>query len=197
MWFKIETQEILQEHALATEPRESSESVMVITDKQKHRRNDEKLPLATAVHYNWFLGLVFAIIVGQLSFHKANSFYFCNTLQKSLLIPTYSIWVVAEIPRLYAGQKGILCDKVRSKCSWFVLLSLLLLTLLSPLAFRPRNLSAIDLFPSNLDRLLSWISARNYPAHRFDSLQSNVRSDNDWDSTGVEVHEENNDTTDC
>jgi hypothetical protein len=94
----------------------SSESIMVIPDKQKYRRNDEKLPLATAVHYNWFLSLVFAIIVGQLSFHKANSFYFCNTLQKSLLIPTYSIWVVAEIPRLYAGQKGILCDKVRSKC---------------------------------------------------------------------------------
>ena len=83
-------------------------------DYQKIRRKNEKLPLAEVLHYNWFLSLVFAALIGHLAFYKHKHLYFCNSFQRSLLIPVYSIWFIAEIPRLYVGQKGILCDKVRA-----------------------------------------------------------------------------------
>ena len=81
-------------------------------DHQKLRRKNEKLPLAIAIHYNWFLSLIFAVLLGHLAFEKNRRLFFCNTFQHSLLVPTYCIWVIAEISRLYMGQKGILCDKV-------------------------------------------------------------------------------------
>jgi hypothetical protein len=83
----------------------------------QYQRKDEKLPLAILIHHNWLFSLIFAVLTGQLAMEKTSSYYFCNTFQRSLLIPTYCVWLMAEIPRLYIGQKGIICDKVRNNDS--------------------------------------------------------------------------------
>ena len=81
-------------------------------DPQELRRRNERLPLAIVIHYNWFLSLIFAILTGSLAFEKTRSFFFCNGFQRTLLRPIFLIWLIAEFPRLYVGQKGVLCDKV-------------------------------------------------------------------------------------
>ena len=86
------------------------------------RRKAEKLPLAICIHYNFYLSLIFAVTIGRLAFQKRNNFYFCNPLQQSLLLPVFFIWLSAEIPRLYVGEKGILLEKL-PEMSAFVLLS--------------------------------------------------------------------------
>jgi hypothetical protein len=63
------------------------------------RRKDKKLPLAILIHFNYYLSLVFALLIGRLVLEKHWYHHFCNSFQRSLLVPAYCIWVAAEIPR--------------------------------------------------------------------------------------------------
>ena len=86
------------------------------------RRKDEKLPLAILIHLNYYLSLVFALLIGRLVLEKHWYYHFRNSFQRSLLVPAYCIWVAAEIPRLYVGMKGVLRDKLPEMAA-FILLS--------------------------------------------------------------------------
>lgn len=90
-------------------------------DIRKLNKNNEKLPLAIIIHYNWYLSLIFALLSGYLAFEKHTSLFFCNSFQRSLLIPVYCIWLIAEITRLYVGQKGILRDKLPELAAYLML----------------------------------------------------------------------------
>lgn len=87
-------------------------------DAEKRRRfrlynhRNKKLPLAIIIHLNFFSSLLYAVIVGILSFAKRRDFQFTNSLNSSLLIPVYWTWLLVEAARLYAGQRGVLLDKV-------------------------------------------------------------------------------------
>ena len=89
---------------------------------QRQQRQDEKLPLAVLVHYNFYFSFIFAILMGRLVFEKYGEFYFCNVFQRNLLVPMYCVWFLIEIPRLYVGMKGVLRDKLPDVAA-FVLLS--------------------------------------------------------------------------
>jgi hypothetical protein len=73
---------------------------------------NKKLPLAILIHHNFFFSLIYTIIVGRLSFEKWRDLDFTDSLNSSLLLPVYWVWVVVEASRLYAGQRGVLLDKV-------------------------------------------------------------------------------------
>lgn len=84
---------------------------------------EEKLPLAIFVHFNFYFSFViFATLIGRLVHEKYNYLFYCNTYQRSILIPIYCVWLITEISRLYLGQKGILRDCPASIAS-FILLS--------------------------------------------------------------------------
>ena len=89
---------------------------------QRQQRQDEKLPLAILIHCNVYFSFIFAILMGRLVFEKYGEFYFCNIFQRNLLVPIYCVWLLAEIPRLYVGMKGVLRDKLPNMAA-FVLLS--------------------------------------------------------------------------
>ena len=90
--------------------------------QQRLRQKDEKLPLAILIHYNFYLSFIFAVLVGRLIVEKRHGFYYCNTFQRSLLLPVYCSWFVVEFPRLYLGYKGVLRDKL-PEIAAFALLS--------------------------------------------------------------------------
>jgi len=94
---------------------------MASFNKQLLRRKAEKLPLAICIHYNFYLSFIFVVLMGQLVFTKRREFYFCNTFQRSLLVPVFCVWLAAEIPRLYVGQKGVLRDKLPEMAAFFLL----------------------------------------------------------------------------
>ena len=95
---------------------------MTAVNQDLLRRKDEKLPLAILMHFNFYLSLVFALLIGRLLLLKHGYYHFCNSFQRSLLVPAYCTWLVAEIPRLYVGMKGVLRDKLPEMAA-FVLLS--------------------------------------------------------------------------
>lgn len=127
------------------------------------RRKAEKLPLAILLHFNFYFSLVFAVLIGRLAFEKHGHFYFCNSFQRSLLVPVYCIWLIAEVPRLYVGHKGVLRDRL-PEIAAFVLLSffpqvftVLYLTFLQEIIFPfDRTLGAIMLFAVALELALAW-----------------------------------------
>jgi len=86
------------------------------------RRKDEKLPLVILIHFNFYLSIVFGLSIGRLVLEKHRNYHFCNSFQRSLLVPAYCTWLIAEIPRLYVGMKGVLRDKLPEMAA-FVLLS--------------------------------------------------------------------------
>ena len=90
-------------------------------DEQKKRRKDEKLPLAILIHFNVYLSCIFAVLIGPLVFEKHRSYNFRNSLQSSLIVPMYCGWVIAEIPRLYVGQKGVLRDTLPEMSSFLLI----------------------------------------------------------------------------
>ena len=90
----------------------SRETMNMPPHSQVIQKKNKKLVLAIAIHHNWYLSAIFAFLTGHIVFHKT-SFFFCNSFQASLLVPTYFVWLIAELPRLYIGRKGVLCDKVR------------------------------------------------------------------------------------
>jgi len=94
---------------------------MAAVNKQLLRRKSEKLPLAIFIHYNFYFSFIFAVLIGRLVFEKRKHFYFCNDFQRSLLVPVFSIWLLAEIPRLYVGQQGILRDKLPEMAAFCLL----------------------------------------------------------------------------
>jgi hypothetical protein len=75
-------------------------------------RRNKKLPLAILIHHNFFFSIIYIIVVGRLSFKKWRDFDSPDSLKSSLLLPVYWTWVVVEASRLYAGQRGVLLDKV-------------------------------------------------------------------------------------
>ena len=91
--------------------------------KQQHllRRKDEKLPLAIFIYYNFYLSVVFAILIGRLVLRNLEYDNFKSSFERSLLLPTYCIWLLAEIPRLYVGQKGVLRDKLPEMAAFLLL----------------------------------------------------------------------------
>ncbi len=91
-------------------------------DQQNQRRKDEKLPLAILIHYNFYLSCIFAVLIGPLVFEKYRNYNFRNSLQSSLIVPMYCGWIIAEIPRLYVGQKSVLRDTL-PEISSFLLIS--------------------------------------------------------------------------
>ena len=90
-------------------------------DVRKLIRNNERLPLAVIIHFNWYLSSMFAFLSGYLAVEKHKSLFFCKSFQRSLLIPVYCIWLIAEITRLYVGQKGILRDKLPELAAYLLL----------------------------------------------------------------------------
>ncbi len=90
-------------------------------DEQKKRRKDEKLPLAILIHFNVYLSCIFVVLIGPLVFEKHRSYNFRNSLQSSLIVPMYCGWVIAEIPRLYVGQKGVLRDTLPEMSSFLLI----------------------------------------------------------------------------
>ena len=81
-------------------------------DREKFALNDAKLPLAMSLYYNWFFSPVFAFGVGWLAFEKRLYARFESDLQRSLLLPVYLTWALAEAARLYSGQRGVLLGRV-------------------------------------------------------------------------------------
>ena len=139
-------------------------------DPQELRRKNERLPLAIVIHYNWFLSLIFAILTGSLAFEKTRSFFFCNGFQRTLLRPIFLIWLIAEFPRLYVGQKGVLCDKVSRDENTFrdalYFISMFMCLAYHTIVARACIISAAVILPSNLDCTLSRFSSRNNIANR-------------------------------
>ena len=90
-------------------------------NQRQFQRKDEKLPLAIAIHFNFYLSCMFAFLIGRIVFEKYANHSFCNSFQRSLLVPVYCAWVIAEVPRLYVGQKGILRDKLPEMSAFFLL----------------------------------------------------------------------------
>ena len=86
-------------------------------DQQLLKRKDEKLPLAILIHFNFYLSVVFALLIGRLHGH----YHFCNSFQRSLLVPAYCTWLMAEVPRLYVGMKGVLRDKLPEMAAFLLL----------------------------------------------------------------------------
>lgn len=91
--------------------------------KQQHllRRKDEKLPLAIFIYYNFYLSVVFALLIGRLVLRNLEFDNFKSSFERSLFLPTYCIWLLAEIPRLYVGQKGVLRDKLPEMAAFLLL----------------------------------------------------------------------------
>jgi transmembrane protein 17 len=94
---------------------------MTAFNQQLLKRKDEKLPLAILIHFNFYLSVVFALLIGRLVFYKHGHYHFCNSFQRSLLVPAYCTWLMAEIPRLYIGMKGVLRDKLPEVAAFFLL----------------------------------------------------------------------------
>ena len=94
---------------------------MTAINKDSLRRKDEKLPLAILIHYNVYTSFIFATLIGRLVFHKKSHLYYSNEFQRSLLVPVYLVWLIAEIPRLYVGQKGVLGDKLPEMTAFLLL----------------------------------------------------------------------------
>jgi len=88
-----------------------------------YNHRNKKLPLAIVIHLNFIFSLIYAAIVGVLTFAKRRDFEFTNSLNSSLLLPVFWTWLLVEAARLYAGQRGILLDKV-PELVVFLLLSL-------------------------------------------------------------------------
>lgn len=97
-------------------------TAMSTFDQHQLRRKDEKLPLAILIHFNYYLSCIFAVLIGPLVFEKYRHYNFQNSFQRSLIVPLYCAWVLAEIPRLYVGQKGVLRDTL-PEMSAFLLIS--------------------------------------------------------------------------
>ena len=95
--------------------------MMMALDQQLLKRKDEKLPLAILIHFNFYLSVVFALVIGRLVFTKHGNYHFCNSFQRSLLVPAYSTWLMAEVPRLYVGMKGVLRDKLPEMAAFLLL----------------------------------------------------------------------------
>lgn len=91
-------------------------------DQEQLQRKNEKLPLAILIHFNFYLSCIFAILIGPLVFEKYRNYNFKNSFQSSLIVPLFCVWVIAEIPRLYVGQKGVLRDTL-PEISSFLLIS--------------------------------------------------------------------------
>ena len=97
----------------------TDDSMKIDTDADAEKRmfrlynhRNKKLPLAIVIHLNFFLSLIYAAIVGVLSFAKRRDFEFTNSLNSSLLLPVYWTWLLVEVARFFAGQRGVLLDKV-------------------------------------------------------------------------------------
>ncbi len=108
----------------------TDDSTKIDTDADAEKRRfrlynhrNKKLPLAISIHLNFFLSLIYAAAIGVLSFAKRREFEFTNSLNSSLLLPVYWTWLLVEVARLFAGQRGVLLDKV-PELVVFVLLSL-------------------------------------------------------------------------
>lgn len=86
------------------------------------QRKAEKLPLAVLLHGNFYLSLIFVVVIGRMAFYKHRHLYFCDKFQRTLLLPTYFVWLFTEIARLYVGLKGVLLDELPAT-SAFLLLS--------------------------------------------------------------------------
>ena len=85
------------------------------------RRNNEKLPLAVIIHYNWHISLLFAVLFGHTVFNKNANLFMCNSFQQTLLAPTYLCWLATEIPRLSIGKRGIQCYKLADLAAFLLL----------------------------------------------------------------------------
>ena len=92
-------------------PRRAGIDTMPI-DREKFELNDAKLPLAMTLYYNWYFSLVFAVVVGWLAFEKRLYARFESDLQRSLLLPVYLTWAMAEAARPYSGQRAVLLGRV-------------------------------------------------------------------------------------
>ena len=77
-----------------------------------YNHRNKKLPLVIFIHHNFFFSLIYAVIVGRLTFAKRRDFDFTDSLNSSLLLPIYWTWLVVEVARLYVGQRGVLLDKL-------------------------------------------------------------------------------------
>lgn len=96
---------------------------MAIINEEALRHKDEKLPLAVLIHYNVYFSLIFGTLTGRFVFEKTRHFEFDTEFQRDLLVPVFLVWWLAELPRLYVGQKGVLRDKL-PEIAAFLLLSL-------------------------------------------------------------------------
>lgn len=109
----------LRTQSLGTMIPATDDSTKIDTDADAEKRmfrlynhRNKKLPLAIVIHLNFIFSLIYAAIVGVLSFAKRRDFELTNSLNSSLLLPVYWTWLVVEAVRLYAGQRGVLLDKV-------------------------------------------------------------------------------------
>ena len=50
--------------------------MMMALDQQLLKRKDEKLPLAILIHFNFYLSVVFALLIGRLVFEKHGHYHF-------------------------------------------------------------------------------------------------------------------------
>lgn len=170
-----------------------SSYVTTHTSPQELRRRNERLPLAITIHYNWFLSLTFAIIAGCLAFEK-NSLFYCNSFQRLLLRPTFSIWLITELPRLYLGQKGVLSDKVsrQERMQWQV--KCIHLNVSCPqcshyIATRACSIFAAVFFPPSMDSAVSRFSSRDDIANRHNIRWFNDILGRNGDYLGMEMFE--------
>ena len=94
---------------------------MSSSNQEQLRRKNEKLPLAILIHYNFYLSCIFAVLIGPLVFEKYRNYNFRNSFHSFLIVPMYCVWVIAEIPRLYVGQKGALLDTLPEMSSFLLI----------------------------------------------------------------------------
>jgi len=65
---------------------------------------------------------VFALLIGRLDIREARTqYHFCNSFQRSLLVPAYCTWLMAEVPKLYAGMRVVLRDKLQEMAAFLLL----------------------------------------------------------------------------
>ncbi len=116
----------------------------------RHRHRNGKLPLAIFLHYNTFFSIIYAMITCQLSIEKYRNYFFCNEFQRDLLLPVFFTWMIAEISRIYIGQKGTLQERLPQLAA-FLLLSIF------PQIFSSLYLGFLQGITMPLDKSLSCI----------------------------------------
>ena len=146
------------------------------------RRKEEKITLAVLIHYTFYFSFAFAVLIGRLVFEKQTRLHICNDLQRSLLIPVYCIWLVAEMSRLYVGMKGVLRDKLPEMSAFFLLSffpqvwTVIYLGFLQEIIFPfDRVLGAIMLLVILLELVLAWRFLRSIITRQSAKFYRNLR----------------------